>query len=80
MCGVAGDFFYVVGGWIGSHMSSVEKLDLATMDQWTEGPDLPYGISEAGAEVYQDSLLIIGGKNGSSVSYTHLTLPTIYSV
>ena len=63
MCGAVGDFFYVVGGFSGA--ASVEKLNLARMDQWTDGPELPYILSEAASVVYQDSLILIGGNNGS---------------
>ena len=54
-------------------ISSVEKINLDILDAWTAGPTLPYGLNDATSVQYQDSLLVIGGNNGSLTS-TILTL------
>ena len=61
------------GGFIGSHM--VKRL--RSEGYWVRGVDLKYPeFSETQAHEFIQGDL----RNVDSVSYTHLTLPTIYSV
>ena len=41
--------------------ADVEILNLDTMS-WSKGPEMPEAIAHASAEVYDDNLLVIGGK------------------
>ena len=65
----------VTGGWDGTaHITSTELLDLDSM-QWSNGPELPYGIFDAVAVPYKNTFLIVGGREASgNNNYYHNTI------
>ena len=51
----------VAGGYNGNELSSTEILNLDSVDQWSNGPNLPIGLREGSSVPFKDTFLIIGG-------------------
>ncbi|ELU00921.1 hypothetical protein CAPTEDRAFT_73209, partial [Capitella teleta] len=55
---------YVVGGWDGSHLNSVEALDMRNL-QWNHLPPLPRNVSGTHLAIVSDYLFVLGGFFGA---------------
>ena len=77
-CAVLSGKVYSIGGESGSIQSSVEVYDPATQN-WSDGPELPYGLSIEQAITFDNNLYVLGGNTGDSTNTEIFKLSAISS-
>ena len=59
-CVIKDDKMFIIGGKNTKTVSSVEIYDISR-NVWSQGPELPYQLSESQSVVYENQLYVLGG-------------------
>ena len=75
VCGLVGNHFVAVGGENNRNiLSSVELINVHTLDKWVQGPELPYKVHAALSVIHENELMVIGGMANKGITGNILSL------